>query len=40
MAIDFRKNKYILLPLSIKGRKVGRVETYKYLGLIINLKLN
>ena len=40
MCIDFRKNKRCPKPVYIKGETVERVETYKYLGVVFDSKLN
>ena len=40
MCIDFRKNQRCLKPVYIKGEAVERVETYKYLGVVFDSKLN
>ena len=40
MCIDFRKNQRCLKPVYIKGEAVERVETYKYLGVVFDTKLN
>ena len=39
MCIDFRKNQRCPKPVYIKG-EVDRVETYKYLGVVFDSKLN
>ena len=41
MCIDFRKNQRCPKPVFIlKGEAVGRVDTYKYLGVVFDSKLN
>ena len=40
VCIDFRKNQRCPKPVYIKGEAVGRVETYKYLGVVFESKLN
>ena len=40
MCFDFRKNQRCPKPVYIKGEAVGRVETYKYLGVVFDSKLN
>ena len=40
MIIDFRRNSAVLPKLSINGTDVNRVEEYKYLGTILDNKLN
>uniref|UniRef100_UPI003AF4E3BD alkylated DNA repair protein domain-containing protein n=1 Tax=Thiolapillus sp. TaxID=2017437 RepID=UPI003AF4E3BD len=40
MCIDFRKNQRCPKPVYIKGEAVERVETYKYLGVVFDSKLN
>ena len=40
MCIDFRKNQSCPKPVYIKGEAVERVETYKYLGVVFDSKLN
>ena len=40
MCIDFRKNKREPKPVFIKNEQVERVDTYKYLGLTFDSKLN
>ena len=40
MYIDFRKNQRCRKPVYIKGEAVERVETYKYLGVVFDSKLN
>ena len=40
MCIDFRKNQRCPKPVYMKGEAVERVETYKYLGVVFDSKLN
>ena len=40
MCTDFRKNQRCPKPVYIKGEAVERVETYKYLGMVFDSKLN
>ena len=40
LIIDFRKTKSVPDPVTIKGQIVERVETYKYLGIVIDNQLN
>ena len=40
MCIDFRRNQRCPKPVYIKGEAVERVETYKYLGVVFDSKLN
>ena len=40
MCIDFRKNQRCPKPVNIKGEAVERVDTYKYLGVVFDSKLN
>ena len=40
MCIDFRKNQRCPKPVCIKGEAVGRVDTYKYSGVVFDSKLN
>ena len=40
MCIDFRKNQRCPKPVYIKGEAVERVDTYKYLGVVFDNKLN
>ena len=40
MCIVFRKNQRCPKPVYIKGEAVERVDTYKYLGVIFDSKLN
>ena len=40
MCIDFRKNQRCPKPVYIKGETVERVDTYKYLGVVFDSKLN
>ena len=40
MCIDFRKNQRCPKPVCIKGEAVERVDTYKYLGVVFDSKLN
>ena len=40
MCIDFRKNQSCHKPVYIKGEAVERVDTYKYLGVFFDSKLN
>ena len=40
MCIDFRKNQRCPKPVYIKGEAAKRVETYKYLGVLFDSKLN
>ena len=37
---DFRKNQRYPKPVYIKGEAVERVDTYKYLGVVFDSKLN
>ena len=40
ICIDFRKNQRCPKPVYIKGEAVERVDTYKYLGVVFDSKLN
>ena len=40
MCTDFRKNQRCAKPVFIKGEAVERVDTYKYLGVVFDSKLN
>ena len=40
LVIDFRIKKNPVSPLVIKGQEIEQVQTYKYLGVIIDDKLN
>ena len=40
MCIYFRKNQRCPKPVYIKGEAVERVDTYKYLGVVFDSKLN
>ena len=40
MVIDFRQTSLDPQPLDIKGSSVARVDTYKYLGIVLNNKLS
>ena len=40
MIIDFRKNRTNVTPVFIKNIQIDQVDTYKYLGLILDNKLN
>ena len=40
MCIDFRKNQRCPKPDYIKGEAVERVDTYKYLRVVFDSKLN
>ena len=40
MCIDFRKNQRCPKLVYIKGEAVERVDTYKYLGVVFDSKLN
>ena len=40
VCIDFRKNQRCPKPVYIKGEAVERVETYKYLVVVFDSKLN
>ena len=40
MLIDFRKAPTVILDLFIDGAKVERVTEYKYLGTVLDNKLN
>ena len=40
MFIDFRKNQRCPKPVYIKGEAVERVDTYKYVGVVFDSKLN
>ena len=40
MCIDFQKNQRCPKPVYIKGEAVERVDTYKYLGVVFDIKLN
>ena len=40
MCTDFRKNQRCPKPVYIKGEAVERVDTYKYLSVIFDSKLN
>ena len=40
MSIDFRKNQRCPKPVYVKGEAVERVDTYKHLGVVLDIKLN
>ena len=40
VCIDFRKNQRCSKPVYIKGEAVERVDTYRYLGVVFDSKLN
>ena len=40
MRCDFRNNQRCPKPVYIKGETVERVDTYKYLGVVFDSKLN
>ena len=40
MCTDFRKNQRCPKPVYIKGEAAERVDTYKYLGVVFDSKLN
>ncbi|KAK0142191.1 hypothetical protein N1851_020128 [Merluccius polli] len=40
MVIDFRKTSHSIIPTTVKGSLVDLVESYKYLGTVIDNKLN
>ena len=40
MCIDFRKNRRCPKPINIEGEAVERVDTYQYLGVVFDSKLN
>lgn len=40
MVVDFRRNKPLPSPVSISGRDVDLVDTYKYLGVTLDNKLD
>ena len=40
LCIDFRKNQRCPKPAYIKGEAVERVDTYEYLGVVFDSKLN
>ena len=40
MVIDFRKTSHSIIPTTVKGSLVELVESYKYLGTVIDNKLN
>ena len=40
MCTDFRKNQRCPKPMYTKGQAVERVDTYKYLGVVFDSKLN
>ena len=40
MIIDFRRNRAAPTPIIIKGAEIQQVETYKYLGVVVDNKLN
>ena len=40
MCIDFRRNQRCPKPVYIKGKAVEKVDTYKYLGVVFDSKLN
>ena len=40
MCIDLRKSQRCPKPVYIKGEAVERVDTYKYLGVVFDSKLN
>ena len=40
MCSDFRKNQRCPKPVYIKGEAVERVDTYKYLGVVFDSKVN
>ena len=39
MIIDFRKNKGFFEPITIQDRQIERVDSYKYLGVVIDKDL-
>ena len=40
MIIDYRKNKFSVNPIKIQDQEVEIVDTYKYLGVVIDNRLN
>ncbi|KAI5095921.1 hypothetical protein C0J45_14351 [Silurus meridionalis] len=40
LVVDFRRHKLILSPVNIQGRDIVRVDSYKYLGVHLNYKLD
>ncbi|KAI5103643.1 gastrula zinc finger protein XlCGF28.1-like [Silurus meridionalis] len=40
LVVDFRRNKQILSPVNIQGKDIVRVDSYKYLGVHLNNKLD
>ena len=40
LVIDFRRNRIPPTPLTVNGETIERATTYKYLGVIIDEKLN
>ena len=40
MCINFRKNQRCSRPVCIKGKAVEKVDTYQYLGVVFDSKLN
>ena len=40
MIFEFRQSNHMHAPVSIDGEDVGRVSTYKYLGTLLDDKLN
>ena len=39
MVVDFRGNKPLLIPVCIGGTDIGIVDSYKYLGVVLDNKL-
>ncbi|CAM4584620.1 unnamed protein product [Leuciscus chuanchicus] len=40
LVVDFRRHKQTLSPVNIQGKDIGRVDSYKYLGVHLNNKLD
>ena len=40
MIVDFRKEEHVLTEVKIKGKPVKRVDSYKYLGIVLDEKLS
>ena len=38
MIVDFRKEEHVLTEVKIKGKPVERVDSYKYLGIVLDVK--
>ena len=40
MCIDFRRNRTVISPIVINGEPVEQVDSFKYLGVILDEKLS